>query len=244
MWTPFRGSARRHVRPKDIVSARNDHQSGLLYHFRRHTGQCGDSLSEITSADQKFQGLIPICIIRALAGLGSAIAAPASFGIVGVTFHTEPTRTIAFAILAMGNPIGATTGPILGGAVAVQAGSGWRHLFYIFAGITALPLVIGVLVIPRDVTKRSANRRLDWVGGTMISTSVLLFVFSCTQSGVATRGWREPCESHLVSRPFISGGRVESRAQTSLHSWSSPSYSSSYSFFGSFMSKPEPPSRL
>ncbi len=46
------------------------------------------------------------------------MASPAGFGIVGVSFREEPGRTIAFAALGAGSPMGATFGHILGGVIA------------------------------------------------------------------------------------------------------------------------------
>ena len=61
---------------------------------------------------------IGLCVIRAMAGCGQALATPAAFGIVGVTFRDEPARTIAFAAFNLGNPIGAVVGQVLGGVMS------------------------------------------------------------------------------------------------------------------------------
>jgi MFS family permease len=60
--------------------------------------------------------------MRAFAGLGLAMASPAGFGIIGVSFTTEPARTMAFAALGVGTPFGASMGQILGGVVATSGG--------------------------------------------------------------------------------------------------------------------------
>lgn len=56
--------------------------------------------------------------MRAMVGLGLAIASPAGFGIIGVTFREDPERSIAFAAFGLGGPVGAATGTLIGGAVA------------------------------------------------------------------------------------------------------------------------------
>lgn len=156
-----------------------------------------------------------MCAVRALAGAGSAIASPASFGIIGVTFGTGPSRSIAFAILAMGNPVGGAIGPVIGGV-----------LFYVLAGLTAISITLGALVIPRDLHKKDANRRIDWLGGILVTTSVCLFTFSITQSGIAAKGWREPCNAPS-SRFVLTDG--ERRRPRRLEAFLSPSSSSSSS---------------
>ena len=68
------------------------------------------------------QDLVTLCVIRALAGLGLAVASPAAFGITAVSFPREPERTIAFSALALGNPLGAMVGTLLGGVTAGLGG--------------------------------------------------------------------------------------------------------------------------
>lgn len=65
-----------------------------------------------------IQEYIPLCVIRAISGLGMALAGPSGFGVVGANVVTEPARTIVFAAFGLGGPIGAATGTLLGGAVA------------------------------------------------------------------------------------------------------------------------------
>lgn len=72
----------------------------------------------LQDANLRLQVRVPPCVIRALAGLGLAIASPAGYGIIGVSVVHEPERTITFAAFGLGAPIGAATGTILGGAVA------------------------------------------------------------------------------------------------------------------------------
>ena len=69
--------------------------------------------AKLTSKDR-----IALCVVRAFAGLGSAIAMPSTFGIVGVNFTREPERTIAFAVVGLGYPIGAALGQVFGGLIA------------------------------------------------------------------------------------------------------------------------------
>lgn len=64
-----------------------------------------------------------LCVLRAICGLGLAIASPAAFGIVGVCFRTEPGRTIAFAASGLGAPLGAACGTPIAGAIAATGTS-------------------------------------------------------------------------------------------------------------------------
>jgi MFS family permease len=61
---------------------------------------------------------VALCVVRALSGLGLAIASPAGYGILGATVRHQPERTIVFAALGLAGPIGAAAGTMIGGAIA------------------------------------------------------------------------------------------------------------------------------
>lgn len=65
---------------------------------------------------------LALCVIRAIAGLGQALAMPAGFGIVGVTYRGERERSIAFAAMGLGYPIGSSLGQVFGGLIAGSSG--------------------------------------------------------------------------------------------------------------------------
>lgn len=86
----------------------------------------------------------------------------------------------------------------MGGAVAQSGPHGWKYIFYILAGVTAIPMILGFFTIPPDSAMRppgqtKQDRKIDWAGGALITTGLSLFTFSLTQSGIAERGWRTPC---------------------------------------------------
>ncbi|KLT43451.1 major facilitator superfamily MFS-1 [Cutaneotrichosporon oleaginosum] len=147
--------------------------------------------------------LMALCIVRAISGLGLAVATPAGFGILGVTFREEPERTIAFSCFGLGNPVGASVGMLVGGAVSGASRQGWQHLYFVLAGLCVLPLGLGIWAIPAD-PKRPAHlpppdRRVDWLGGVLITAALCLFTFSITASGVAPAGWRTPYVPALLA---------------------------------------------
>lgn len=69
----------------------------------------------------KPQNRIGICVLRAMCGLGLAVADPAGFGIVAMAFRKEPGRTIAFAAFGLGAALGVGAGTMIG-AVMVATG--------------------------------------------------------------------------------------------------------------------------
>jgi MFS family permease len=161
-----------------------------------------------------------LCVLRAICGLGLAVASPAGFGIVGVTFKYEPERTVAFAAFGLGAPLGAACGTLIGGAIAATGeqviaaykdvslirSRGWTYLFYLLGGIAVIPIVIGLLVIPKDdrsLRQVDEDRRIDWIGGFIVTAGLCLFCFSLTESGIAENGWATPCMSKRRKKPIV-----------------------------------------
>lgn len=73
----------------------------------------------------------------------------------------------------------------------------WSNLFYVHAGIGAIPLVLGFIVIPRDTPGRlraGQDRRIDWIGAFLATSGVTLLLFSLGQSQLVERGFKTPCE--------------------------------------------------
>ena len=83
----------------------------------------------------------------------------------------------------------------------------WNNLFYVHAGIGAIPLVLGFFVIPRDIPGRlraGEDRRIDWIGAFLATSGVTLLLFSLGQSQLVEKGFKEPCEFFLALQLLIS----------------------------------------
>ena len=84
------------------------------------------------------------------------------------------------------------------GRVGLTASRGWTYLFYLLGGMAVIPIVIGLLVIPKDdpsLRQVDEDRRIDWIGGFIVTAGLCLFCFSLTESGIAENGWSTPCKS-------------------------------------------------
>ena len=77
----------------------------------------------------------------------------------------------------------------------------WSFLFYVLAGLGAIPLVLGWFAMPWDRKAFTGSKvpRMDWIGGLLVTSGLSLFMFSLTQSGVLERGWSEPCRSFYTT---------------------------------------------
>jgi predicted MFS family arabinose efflux permease len=74
---------------------------------------------------------------------------------------------------------------------------GWQYLFFVLGGFAVFPLVLGFFVVPRDTRPLKGagiDRRVDWIGGGLGTLAFSLLLFSLAQSGIAARGWNEPCQ--------------------------------------------------
>lgn len=76
---------------------------------------------------------------------------------------------------------------------------GWSYVFYLIAGIALVPIIIGVTIVPPHGPRQSnpqaiKDRRIDWLGGFLITAGLCLFTYSLTESGITPKGWRAPRE--------------------------------------------------
>lgn len=61
----------------------------------------------------------------------------------------------------------------------------------------ALIIALAWFVVPADpprLTASKGDRRIDWIGGFLITAAICLFTFSLTESGIAAKGWAAPRE--------------------------------------------------
>ena len=63
--------------------------------------------------------------------------------------------------------------------------------------MAAIPLLLTIFFVPpqpvANIDKKASFKRIDWFGAFLIGCGIALFLFALTQSGVVSRGWKEPC---------------------------------------------------
>ncbi|KAJ9624855.1 hypothetical protein H2203_004805 [Taxawa tesnikishii (nom. ined.)] len=112
-------------------------------------------------------------VLRGLQGLGAAANA----------------KNYAFSFYAAGAPMGSVFGNILGGVVAEYAS--WKWIFWILGIIAAVVTVAGYLVVPQPpihAEPEKVKAAVDWIGGTLITVSLLMLLFALTEGNVV--GWK------------------------------------------------------
>lgn len=76
--------------------------------------------------------------------------------------------------------------------------NGWQYLFYLLSAIAAILGLLAYFIIPPDKPNPNADKRIDWLGGLLITAGLCLFTFSLTESGHAENGWRSPCKYYYT----------------------------------------------
>jgi len=141
---------------------------------------------------------IPFCpteisfdVLRGLQGFGAAANVPTAIGILGVTFPPGKAKNYAFSFYSAGAPMGSVFGNLLGGIVAQYAS--WQWIFWILAILAGIVTLAGYFVIPlpaKSASPRDLAGAVDWIGGVLITVSLIALMFAMTQGNVV--GWSTP----------------------------------------------------
>jgi EmrB/QacA subfamily drug resistance transporter len=129
------------------------------------------------------QGKGWLLAMRALQGVGGAIASPTALALVATTFPQGPQRNRAFGVYAAVSGAGAALGLILGGVLTDLLS--WRWVFFVNAPI-GLALAIGARYVILE-TERSRSRALDVPGALTSTGGMAALVFGFIHA--ATYGW-------------------------------------------------------
>jgi len=122
--------------------------------------------------------------MRALQGVGGAIASPTALALVTTTFEEGPPRNRAFGVYAAVSGAGAAIGLILGG-VLVQALS-WRWVLFVNAPIGLALAAVTPLVLAESPRSGGRFALADAVTSTA-GMAALVYGFI----NAATHGWRD-----------------------------------------------------
>ncbi|KAH0833392.1 major facilitator superfamily domain-containing protein [Lanmaoa asiatica] len=133
---------------------------------------------------------ITLDILRGLQGMGAAAAIPAALGILAHSFPPSRMRSIAFATFAAGAPVGGAFGNMIGGALTQLSKEHWRAPFFLAAGLSALCVLGALISFDPDNISLESDRRVDWIGATLVTSGLVLIVFVLGQAPVA--GWKTP----------------------------------------------------
>ncbi|GAA2440323.1 MFS transporter [Streptomyces macrosporus] len=121
---------------------------------------------------------------RFLQGVGSAMAAAVSLGIL-VTLFTDPAeRARALAVFAFTGAAGASIGQVLGGVLTDTLGWHWIFLINLPIGLAVLGLAVPALPADRGLGPRAGA---DVLGAGLVTAGLVLGIHTAVQAG--THGW-------------------------------------------------------
>jgi len=122
-----------------------------------------------------------LIIVRAVQGLGAAFMVPGSLAIIAKAYP-KAERGKAIGIWAAASSLTTILGPILGGLLLTWLGDwSWRLVFAINVPLGGAALALLYLRVPAD--RQEAGRRLDALGGALVTASLLLLALGLTGSG-------------------------------------------------------------
>ncbi|GAA5940651.1 hypothetical protein JCM3775_004752 [Rhodotorula graminis] len=148
------------------------------------------------------QNEVSIDFFRAMQGAALGAAIPSALGILGSSFPPGQRKTTAFALFSAGAPLGGSLGSVLGGVLTEYAAIKWRAIFHVSAGIGALIGVSALWLVPADRAK-DKSLTVDWLGGLLITSAVVLLTFSLADGEGAPHGWKTPYIPTLLAISII-----------------------------------------
>ncbi len=125
-----------------------------------------------------------LILLRALTGVGSALAMPSA---MALTFDVTAGTSQRTAVGIMGGTqaIGALLGPLVGGAALVTWG--WHAAFWSVVPMLALALVLNVVLLPAD--KPGAVRTLDNGGAALTAVAGVAFLYAAVSAASSPGAW-------------------------------------------------------
>ncbi|KDQ13884.1 hypothetical protein BOTBODRAFT_133128 [Botryobasidium botryosum FD-172 SS1] len=132
---------------------------------------------------------IMLLVFRAIMGIGAAMTIPSAISMIVTTFPDPKEQGTALAEFAALGAIGNVIGFVIGGVLTAQVS--WRWVFWISA-ILVLPFsALAFFVLPKhSLPTDGEKRQLDWVGVTILTGGLILFVYAISDANDV--GWGNP----------------------------------------------------
>lgn len=128
---------------------------------------------------------------RAIQGVGAALMVPGSLAIIAKAYPREE-RGAAIGLWSSFSSATTILGPVVGGFVLTGLGDwSWRLVFAINLPLGVIALALLLLKVPADAPQ--SGRRLDLVGGGLITVALLGIAYGFTGDGTGA-----PMPSHIV----------------------------------------------
>lgn len=135
-----------------------------------------------------LSGLAPnveiLILLRALTGVGSALAMPSAMALTFDVTEGTSQRT-AVGIMGGTQAIGALLGPLVGGAALVTWG--WHAAFWSVVPMLVLALILNLFLLPSD--KPASVRSLDNGGAAFTAVAGVAFLYAAVSAASSPGAW-------------------------------------------------------
>ena len=74
---------------------------------------------------------------------------------------------------------------------------------FLFAGVSFAWMILGFFVFEEDEPSTEEDKRVDWIGGALITVGLILIVFVLSDLPTARNGWKNPCEFLYISKLIL-----------------------------------------
>ncbi|KAF9517779.1 hypothetical protein BS47DRAFT_1338969 [Hydnum rufescens UP504] len=130
---------------------------------------------------------VALFVLRAMSGIGAAMTVPSGLSLIVEWFPDPVEQNRGIAFFGGAGAIGNVLGVVIGG-FCVQWAS-WRWTFWVTTCMGVPIALITIPLVPASAPRpnKPSLRRLDLGGVSLITASIILFIFAVT-SGSAT-GW-------------------------------------------------------
>jgi EmrB/QacA subfamily drug resistance transporter len=137
------------------------------------------------------QDLTELVALRGLQGIGGALMASTSIGIIFKSVDPDK-RERAMGLFTTAQAIGISIGPVAGGVVLVSLG--WQWVFWITVPLGLAAALVGWFVLPHTADF-PADRSFDWYGAAFLMPALALVILILNQLSV----WQLTSPAMLVS---------------------------------------------
>jgi EmrB/QacA subfamily drug resistance transporter len=124
-----------------------------------------------------------LIVARFLQGAGAAMQASAILALIVTEFPEAHDRARAMSAYVFTAVAGGSLGLLLGGALTEALN--WHWIFFVNVPIGAVTVVAARMLIARDAA--TVHGRVDWVGSTLVTVSLMTAIFGIVQAG--SHGW-------------------------------------------------------
>jgi EmrB/QacA subfamily drug resistance transporter len=157
---------------------------------------------------------------RATQGLGAALMTPAALSIV-MTTYSGAQRTKGLALWGAVGSLGVAAGVLFGGALTTWAG--WQLIFWVNVPIGVVALVLGLKILPKDVTARADLAQFDLPGAFTVIGGLAALMYGLAST--SAHGWLSVralvafAASAVLLAAFIDIEKRAARPLVPPHTW-------------------------